>query len=227
VVRHRRIEPAETYRAAEVGFIGGNMTARLENGVIATVPLVLFPILALATAKERNGWELRMHGTYITWPDLDEEVWVRWVVQPSNRLPLNLHTLRRRLEQQGRADRRIAQAIRDYRDGMERVQSKYKAGSPLASAASNADFEANGCEVLQTFPVLSGEWDLDESGFVVRTREGRVTAFFASRDHAFEVDQVDIWEMFGRYMTVIEEIVDAVRLLATQRQDPAVDDGQG
>lgn len=48
------------------------LTVRLTDGRMITVPLEWYPRLAHASVAERNHYELLGHGSAIGWPDLDE-----------------------------------------------------------------------------------------------------------------------------------------------------------
>lgn len=50
------------------------LTIRLTDGRMITVPLEWYPRLAHATTKERNQYELLGHGSAIGWPALDEHL---------------------------------------------------------------------------------------------------------------------------------------------------------
>lgn len=50
------------------------LTVRLADGRLITVPLEWYPRLVHATTAERNSYELLGHGSAIGWPDLDEHL---------------------------------------------------------------------------------------------------------------------------------------------------------
>ena len=52
------------------------LTVDLVDGRTITVPLVWFPRLWHGTIEERNHFEIFGDGTYIHWPDLDEDLTV-------------------------------------------------------------------------------------------------------------------------------------------------------
>ncbi len=62
-----------------------DITVQLMDGRTIIVPLVWYPRLNHATAKERNNWKLIGDGEGIHWNDLDEDISVRNLLlgQPS------------------------------------------------------------------------------------------------------------------------------------------------
>ena len=87
--------------AADVAFLGENLTVGLADGRSLSVPLEWYPRLARATETERCNWRLLGDGYAIEWPDLDEHIGVagllagrrsgensasfqRWLVSRSN-----------------------------------------------------------------------------------------------------------------------------------------------
>ncbi len=61
----------------------------LSDGRVVSPPLVWFPRLADATAKERSDWELIGGGIGIHWESVDEDISVASLLHPENfmRLP--------------------------------------------------------------------------------------------------------------------------------------------
>jgi hypothetical protein len=72
-------------QASEVTVTKEEITVHLMDGRTIIVPLVWYPRLNLATAKERNNWKLIGNGEGIHWNDLDEDISVRNLLlgQPS------------------------------------------------------------------------------------------------------------------------------------------------
>ena len=56
------------------------LTVRLTDGRVITVPLEWYPRLVHATPMERNHHELLGHGSAIGWPDLDEHLSVESIL---------------------------------------------------------------------------------------------------------------------------------------------------
>ena len=50
------------------------LSVELADGRTIAVPLVWYPRLAHATAKERKAWRLIAGGRGLHWPDLDEDI---------------------------------------------------------------------------------------------------------------------------------------------------------
>ena len=57
------------------------LTIDLSDGRCISAPLVWYPRLLNATAKERNHWELIGEGDGIHWPDLDEDLSMDGIIQ--------------------------------------------------------------------------------------------------------------------------------------------------
>jgi hypothetical protein len=72
-------------QAAEVTVTKQEITVHLLDGRTIIVPLVWYPRLKHASAKERNNWKLVGNGEGIHWVDLDEDISVRNLLlgQPS------------------------------------------------------------------------------------------------------------------------------------------------
>jgi hypothetical protein len=60
-----------------VNFADPNLVVTLSSGSILSVSLPLFPRLQQASAQERNNFFLIEGGIGIHWPDLDEDVSLR------------------------------------------------------------------------------------------------------------------------------------------------------
>ena len=55
-----------------VHFVGGNLCVDLADGRTISTPLDWYPSLALASAQDRDVWELTEFGVH--WPRLDEDL---------------------------------------------------------------------------------------------------------------------------------------------------------
>jgi hypothetical protein len=82
------VEKAEAL-AVDVPCSGDALVVTLTDGRVVSVPLVWFPRLADASARERSDWELIGGGIGIHWDALDEDISVASLLQPENfmRLP--------------------------------------------------------------------------------------------------------------------------------------------
>jgi hypothetical protein len=71
--------------ASDVATTNQELTVHLQDGRTIIVPLVWFPRLKHATAKERQNWRLIGKGDGIHWQELDEDISVRNLLlgQPS------------------------------------------------------------------------------------------------------------------------------------------------
>ena len=76
-------------RARSVGVNEESLTVELTDGRTLIVPLVWFPRLWHGTAEERKNFEVFGDGTYIHWPDLDEDLTVAGLLAglPSSEAP--------------------------------------------------------------------------------------------------------------------------------------------
>ncbi|MDP2997858.1 MAG: DUF2442 domain-containing protein [Bryobacterales bacterium] len=63
-------------RARAVKVSGDGLTVDLVDGRTITVPLIWYPRLWLGTLRERSHFEIFGDGSYIHWPDLDEDLTV-------------------------------------------------------------------------------------------------------------------------------------------------------
>ncbi len=61
-------------RVKGVSFTDDTMSVDLMDGRTITVPLVWYPRLLNATAKQRANWEACGGGYGIHWPDIDEDL---------------------------------------------------------------------------------------------------------------------------------------------------------
>jgi hypothetical protein len=66
-----------TAQAMAVSVNRDELAVDLRDGRTIIVPLVWYPRLIHGTVKERNRWRLIAQGEGIHWPDLDEDVSVR------------------------------------------------------------------------------------------------------------------------------------------------------
>jgi hypothetical protein len=67
----------EQPRAVDVWFRKGKLHVALEDGREIACPLAMYPRLAAATGRERGTWVLTGGGEGIHWPDVDEDLSVR------------------------------------------------------------------------------------------------------------------------------------------------------
>jgi hypothetical protein len=65
-----RVEPL----AVNVSFTKDFLCVRLADGREVSAPLVWFPRLKAATARQRKNWRLIGGGVGIHWPDVDEDI---------------------------------------------------------------------------------------------------------------------------------------------------------
>ena len=65
-----RVEPL----AVDVSFTKDSLRVRLADGREVSAPLVWFPRLKTATARQRKNWRLIGGGVGIHWPDVDEDI---------------------------------------------------------------------------------------------------------------------------------------------------------
>lgn len=61
-------------RVAEVELTEDNLIVSLMDGRTISVPLVWYPRLLNATAKQRRHWQIAGGGYGIHWPDIDEDL---------------------------------------------------------------------------------------------------------------------------------------------------------
>ncbi len=69
-----------------------SLVVDLSDGRSISVPVAWYPRLLHATPQERNNWRLVGRGEGIHWPDLDEDISVRNILEggPSNESPGSL-----------------------------------------------------------------------------------------------------------------------------------------
>ncbi len=67
------IEIQEAY-AREVAVSEDSLTVDLVDGRTIIVPLIWYPRLWYGSVAERNNYEIIGDGTFIHWPDLDEDL---------------------------------------------------------------------------------------------------------------------------------------------------------
>lgn len=60
--------------AQHVSFSDAELIVSLIDGRVIMVPLVWFPLLAQATKKQIENWQLLGDGDGIHWPELDEDL---------------------------------------------------------------------------------------------------------------------------------------------------------
>lgn len=63
-------------RARSVRVSGDGLTVDLVDGRTITAPLIWYPRLWHGTLRERSHFEIFGDGSYIHWPDLDEDLTV-------------------------------------------------------------------------------------------------------------------------------------------------------
>lgn len=82
------VEKAETL-AVDVSCSNHALSVTLSDGRVVSVPLLWFPRLADASARERSDWELIGGGIGIHWESIDEDISVASLLRPENftRLP--------------------------------------------------------------------------------------------------------------------------------------------
>ena len=68
------LAPAADTRVKSVELDDDRLTVELMDGRAIAVPLVWYPRLAKATARQRRNWELAGGGYGIHWPDIDEDL---------------------------------------------------------------------------------------------------------------------------------------------------------
>ncbi len=75
--------------AVDVSCTDDTLTVVLSDGRVISAPLVWFPRLVDATAKQRREWELIGGGIGVHWEAVDEDISVASLLQPENfmRLP--------------------------------------------------------------------------------------------------------------------------------------------
>jgi hypothetical protein len=92
-------------RARSVTVSEESLTVDLTDGRTIIVPLVWYPRLWHGKPKERNHFEIFADGTYVHWPDLDEDLTVAGLLAglPSAESP---KSLKQWLKQRGQKKRK-------------------------------------------------------------------------------------------------------------------------
>ena len=67
--------------AVDIHFTVDQMSVRLSDGRVLTIPLAWYPKLASATEDQRERWELIGRGVGIHWPEIDEDLSVRGMLE--------------------------------------------------------------------------------------------------------------------------------------------------
>jgi len=65
----------------DIKITSSTLAIDLSDGRCISAPLVWYPRLLNASAKERNHWELIGEGDGIHWPDLDEDLSMDGIIQ--------------------------------------------------------------------------------------------------------------------------------------------------
>ncbi|HEV2949929.1 MAG TPA: DUF2442 domain-containing protein [Gemmataceae bacterium] len=83
-------------RVAEVELTEDNLIVSLMDGRTISVPLVWYPRLLNATAKQRRHWQIAGGGYGIHWPDIDEDLNTEGLLRgaPAPRTPLRKSAVR-------------------------------------------------------------------------------------------------------------------------------------
>ena len=68
-------------RVADVSFDQDALSVRLKNGRTISVPLAWYPRLFHATAEQRRNWKIAGGGYGIHWPEIDEDISARGMLQ--------------------------------------------------------------------------------------------------------------------------------------------------
>ncbi len=84
------VDKSETL-AVEVACSDDAITVVLDDGRIVSVPLVWFPRLLNATAKQRKEWEFIGGGIGIHWEAIDEDISVASLLRPEKFMRLAQH----------------------------------------------------------------------------------------------------------------------------------------
>jgi hypothetical protein len=77
-------------RVAEVELSDDDLIVSLMDGRTISVPLVWYPRLLNATARQRRNWQISGGGYGIHWPDLDEDLNTEGLLRgaPAPRIPV-------------------------------------------------------------------------------------------------------------------------------------------
>ena len=65
----------------DIKITSSTLAIDLSDGRCISAPIVWYPRLLNASAKERNHWELIGEGDGIHWPDLDEDLSMDGIIQ--------------------------------------------------------------------------------------------------------------------------------------------------
>ena len=68
-------------RVRDVRFTRSHMTVELRDGRAISVPLEWYPRLLNASPEQRANWRPRGAGRGINWPDLDEDLSVKGMLE--------------------------------------------------------------------------------------------------------------------------------------------------
>lgn len=81
---HGTNDSADAARAVAVSFAHDALVVEIDDGRTVSAPLEWFPSLRAATAAQRENFRLIGGGIGIHWPDLDEDLSVRGLLQPGH-----------------------------------------------------------------------------------------------------------------------------------------------
>lgn len=76
-----QIREVREVRATALTIDEDGFTLELDDGRTLTVPIVWFPRLSYGTPEERENWLFIADGVGIHWPDLDEDISVRHLLE--------------------------------------------------------------------------------------------------------------------------------------------------
>jgi hypothetical protein len=105
------VDKSETL-AVDVACSDDALTVVLDDGRTVSVPLVWFPRLLNATAKQRKEWEFIGGGIGIHWEAIDEDISVASLLRPEKFMRLAQNAPPTSLLKRGAAQRRPAKASR-------------------------------------------------------------------------------------------------------------------
>ncbi len=77
---HSLVTEAQEARAKRVEIDEERLTIELVDGRVISVPLLWYPRLWYGTPEERAHFEIIGDGTFIHWPDLDEDLSVEGIL---------------------------------------------------------------------------------------------------------------------------------------------------
>ena len=81
---HGANDSADAARAVAVTFANDALVVDIDDGRTVSAPLEWFPSLRAATPAQRANFRLIGGGIGIHWPDLDEDLSVKGLLQPSH-----------------------------------------------------------------------------------------------------------------------------------------------